>query len=319
MKRKDQTKLLAILIGSALISIVILGIEILGSQISGSLALLADAGHIASDIFAHAISLLAILYSSRKPNKSYPYGYYRVEVIAALLNGFLLILVSLWILWESIDRAIQQTPIETESMLLYSILGLVLNLISALLLFRFSHANLNIKSTYYHVLSDLLGTVAVVLGALLIQSTGLVWIDLLLGFLLGIFVFRVSFQVIQESLQILLEKNPTDFEKEHLIRLLLEISGIYSIPILKVRKLTSQVFATELVCIVKRNAKRDEILLAVHKVQESFQVFFSSVELIEENTYKALSEFVIPERSLEPHSHHRHDDGHHHSHSYSSL
>ncbi len=318
MNRQKRNKLLLYLGISGLLSGSIFVVEWIGSRESGSLALLADAGHIAADIFAHAISFIAILLSAKKPTKEYPFGYYRFEVIAALFNGLLLILISVFILKESYIRYLDSIPIETHSMLNYSLVGLFLNLASAVLLYKVSEQNINVRSTYLHVLSDLLGTVAVVLGALIIQYTSYEWIDIALSVLLGIFILKVSFGIVKESVQILLEKEPHEFEKSHALKHILHLSGIVKVPEFLIRKLTSGIFSVEMIALVKKEANRDSLLLECHKILKGeFHVPYVKVEFLDESQWHAYQTIKAPEREWEleelTHSH-GHDEGSHHHH-----
>ncbi|GBF49223.1 cation diffusion facilitator family transporter [Leptospira ryugenii] len=308
LKLKKRSKLLLFLGLSGLLSIVIFFIEAIGSQESGSLALFADAGHIATDIFAHLISLLAVYFSAKKANDRFPFGYYRVEVIAALFNSLLLVCIGFFILYEAYVRMLHQVPVEPHSMLTYSLAGLVVNIISALLLSQVSQDSLNVKSTYYHVLSDLLGTVAVVIGAIIIQNTGYLLVDSILSLCLGIFIVRSSYLLLKESIQILLEASPKDFERDHFLNHLRETKHVIDIPSIKIRKLTSGVFTAELQIVVEKDADRDKVILEIHKMAKThFGIPYVFVECIGDGLAEHLSQILVKELDLS-HNHH----GHHH-------
>ncbi|BDA78749.1 cobalt transporter [Leptospira kobayashii] len=309
-KGKKRRKLLTFLGISGVLSLSIFFIEWFGSKESGSLALFADAGHIATDVFAHVISFSAIFISGKKPSKKFPFGFHRFEVLAALANGLLLVGIAIFILYESYGRIISSTPIHVESMLLYSVIGLIINFISAGLLFRVSKESLNLKSAYLHVLSDLLGTVAVVIGAIIIHLTEYTAIDSILSLLIAIFILKTSVSVVRESLEILLEAEPPDFEKEHLIEHLLAFQGVREVTKVQVRKLTSGIYSLELQLLVKEDADRDSITLQVHTLSKShFGVQFVHVELISEKIKSKLDSVAIQEKEHHiGHSHH----GHHH-------
>ncbi|MDZ4727187.1 MAG: cation diffusion facilitator family transporter [Leptospira sp.] len=307
-KKRKRKKLLTYLGVSGFLSILIFFIEAIGSKESGSLALFADAGHIATDIFAHLISFLAIIFSAKKANDRYPFGYHRIEVLAALANSILLVGISIFILFESYERMTSTTEIHVHSMLFYSIIGLIINFMSAGLLFKVSKESLNLKSAYLHVLSDLLGTVAVVIGAIIIQYTGFLFIDSILSIFIGIFILKTSYSILKESIQILLEAYPSEFDKEHFLNHITSIKGISSVKLFKVRKLTSGVFTLEIQLIVKTDANRDEITLDIHKIAKShFGIPYVFVETISEGYAEKLSVLPILEKE-DPHHHH----GHHH-------
>lgn len=309
-KKKKRKKLLTFLGISGFLSLVIFFIEWIGSKESGSLALFADAGHIATDIFAHAISFLAIVFSAKKANEKFPFGYHRIEVLAALANSLLLVGIAIFILWESYERILSSEPIFASSMLSYSLIGLVINLVSVALLFRVSKESLNLKSAYLHVLSDLLGTVAVVIGAIIIQWTNFLLIDSLLSILIGLFIFRSSFSILKESVEILLEAYPDEFDSEHFLAHCKGLKGVESVHTFKVRKLTSGVFTIEIQLVVEDKSDRDNITLEIHKIAKShFGIPYVFVELITQKNLHALLHIQVLEKETpDMHSHH----GHHH-------
>lgn len=313
-QRPKRKKLIFYLSLSGLLSILIFFIEWVGSKESGSLALFADAGHIFADIFAHIISLFALLIASKKPNAKYPFGFHRFEVIAAFLNGLLLIAISIFILYESYMRYYGNVDVEADTMLVYSLIGFGINLISAGLLVGVSKTSLNLKSAYLHVLSDLLGTMAVIFGALLIRFTGVKQVDSILSILLGLFILKTSYGIVKESIQILIEADTSEFDKEHLLAHIKVLNGIQSVPKIIVRKLTSGVFSVEIQVAVGENANRDKITFEIHKVlKEEFGVPFVSVEIISKDLIAKLDSFSIRESERE-FGHHGHEHGHAHDH-----
>ncbi|EOQ88206.1 cation diffusion facilitator family transporter [Leptospira yanagawae serovar Saopaulo str. Sao Paulo = ATCC 700523] len=312
--RPKRKKLIFYLSLSGLLSIMIFFIEWVGSKESGSLALFADAGHIFADIFAHIISLFALVIASKKPNAKYPFGFHRFEVIAAFLNGLLLIAISIFILYESYLRYYGNADVEAETMLVYSLIGFGINLISAGLLVGVSKTSLNLKSAYLHVLSDLLGTLAVIFGALLIRFTGIKQVDSILSILLGLFILKTSYGIVKESIQILIEADTSEFDKDHLLAHIKVLNGIQSVPKIIVRKLTSGIFSVEIQVAAKENANRDKITFEIHKVlKEEFGVPFVSVEIISAAILQKLDSLTIRESERE-FGHHGHEHGHAHDH-----
>lgn len=311
-KDRKRKKLLLFLGISGFLSVLIFVIEWIGSEESGSLALFADAGHIATDIFAHLISFLAIVFSSKKSNEKFPFGYHRIEVLAALANSLLLVGIALFILWESYLRILGSDPIHVDTMLKYSLAGLVINLVSAGLLFGVSKESLNLRSTYLHVLSDLLGTIAVVVGAIVIQNTNLFMIDSILSVLIGLFILRSSYGILKESIEILLEAFPHDFDSEHFLGHIKGFHEILSINSFKVRKLTSGVFTIEIQLIVNEGTDRDALIFEIHKIAKShFGIPYIFVEVLSEKTFSSISKLSLLEKE-DPHLHHGHSHGHHH-------
>lgn len=312
--RPKRSRLVFFLSLSGVLSIVIFFIEWIGSRESGSLALFADAGHIFTDVFAHLISLFALLIASKKPTTRYPFGFHRFEVLAALFNGFLLIGIALFILYESYLRFSGTAHVEPDSMLAYAVIGFGINLVSAGLLVGVSKTSLNLKSAYLHVLSDLLGTLAVVLGALIIRFTGFKEVDHFLSVILGIFILKTSYGIVKESIEILIEADTSDFDKEHLLEHIKVLNGIEAVSQITVRKLTSGVFSVELQILVNQNTDRDKIVLEIHKVLKGeFGVPFVSVEILSSSLKEKLEEISIRETERE-FGHHGHSHGHAHDH-----
>ncbi|TGK79604.1 cation transporter [Leptospira bourretii] len=312
--RPKRSRLVFFLSLSGILSIVIFFIEWIGSRESGSLALFADAGHIFTDVFAHLISLFALLIASKKPTTRYPFGFHRFEVLAALFNGFLLIGIALFILYESYLRFSGTAHVEPDSMLAYAAIGFGINLVSAGLLVGVSKTSLNLKSAYLHVLSDLLGTLAVVLGALIIRFTGFKEVDHFLSVILGIFILKTSYGIVKESIEILIEADTSDFDKEHLLEHIKVLKGIEAVSQITVRKLTSGVFSVELQILVNQNTDRDKIVLEIHKVLKGeFGVPFVSVEILSSSLKEKLEEISVRETERE-FGHHGHSHGHAHDH-----
>ncbi|MCZ8343699.1 MAG: cation diffusion facilitator family transporter [Leptospira sp.] len=316
--RSKRSKLILFLSLSGILSLIIFFIEWIGSKESGSLALFADAGHIITDVFAHIVSLIALLLASKKPTSKFPFGFHRFEVLAALTNGLLLIGISGFIFYECYLRFSGDVSIHVESMFFYSLIGLVINLLSAGLLFTVSKESLNLKSAYLHVLSDLLGTIAVLIGSVIIHITEYSEIDSFLSIALGIFILKTSYGIVKESVKILIEADVDDFDKEHLLEHLTKIEGVVSIPIVTVRKLTSGVLSMELRIVVNERADRDQIVVQTHRLLKTeFGVPFVSVEVILLSVQSALEEIAVIETEREfGHSHHGHTHAHGHADSH---
>jgi len=147
-------------------------VELVGGLISGSLALLADAGHMFTDVLALLVSSLAVFFASKPATKNRTYGFYRIEILAALLNGTILCLIAVFICYEAIVRFNNPRDIHTDEMMLFGGFGLLANVVSACLLHRSKECSVNVKAAYLHVLSDLMGSVGVLVAAGLIALTG---------------------------------------------------------------------------------------------------------------------------------------------------
>lgn len=183
-------------------------VEVVGAFWTNSLALLSDAAHMATDTLALMIALVAVRLSRRPPDARRTYGYARLEALGAMINGVLLFVVAAYILWEAIARFRQPVEIASTGMLVIAAFGLVINLVSMRLLHAGSGESLNVKGAYLEVWADMLGSVAVILGALLIRWTGWKVIDPILAVLIGLWVLPRTWVLMREAINVLLEGVP---------------------------------------------------------------------------------------------------------------
>lgn len=207
--------------------------EVVAGLLSGSLALLADAGHMLTDTAALAIAWLAARLSQRPPDRLRSYGYQRLQVIAALMNSVGFIAIVAWILFEALRRLQQPVEVLGGPMLAVAVLGLVVNLIALALLHSGHQHDLNARAAMLHVIGDLLGSVAAIAAASIILLTGWMPIDPLLSVLVALLILRSALGVVRQSLHILLEGTPEDFDRAALEQALVAavpgVTGIHHI------------------------------------------------------------------------------------------
>lgn len=197
-----------------LLNVVITVAEFLGGIFSGSLALLSDAVHNLSDVGAIILSFVAHLISRRSRNQSKTFGYERAETLAAFTNGVILIVISVVLFIEAIQRFWKPEHIHGGIMLIVSVIGLVANLISMIAMHSDSKGNLNVRSTFIHMLSDALSSVAVVIGAIFIYFWNVTWFDPVLTILVSIFVLHEAYEITIKAANVLMESNPNiDLDK----------------------------------------------------------------------------------------------------------
>jgi len=213
--------------------------EIAGAFITGSLALLSDAAHMATDTLGLMIALLAVRLSRRPPDARRTYGYARLEALGALANGALLFVVGGYILWEAVARFREPRPVGETGMLVIATLGLVVNLIAMRLLKAGAGESLNVKGAYLEVWSDMLGSVAVILGALAIGWTGWQWIDPVLAVLIGLWVLPRTWLLLREAFNVLLEGVPKGVDLAVVRAALGERAGVLDVHDLHVWALAS--------------------------------------------------------------------------------
>jgi len=203
---------------------IIFGAEVIGGFLSGSLSLLSDAAHMLQDVIALFLSLGAILIAERLPTPTRTFGYHRVEIGAAVINGMLLIVVSGLIIWQAVDRFAHPRPVDSSLMLGVAIIGLAANLVAARILHG-SH-DLNVRSAFLHVLGDTLSSVAVIVAALWIAFTGQTIVDPLLGLAIAGVILFSSFFILRDAFSILLQFAPRGIDVDDLIREISSVEGV---------------------------------------------------------------------------------------------
>jgi len=184
-------------------------LEVVGGLISGSLALLADAGHMLTDAAALLFALLAVHFARRPPNDRHTFGWLRLTTLAAFVNAIALVLITVLIVWEAFVRFRHPQPIAGATMMVIAIAGLLANILSFWILHRGSEEkNLNVRAAALHVLGDLLGSVGAIIAAIVILTTGWTPIDPILSVLVSCLVLRSAWQLLKESVNELLEGAP---------------------------------------------------------------------------------------------------------------
>ncbi len=200
----------------AITSLILLA-EVVGGIWTGSLALLSDSAHVFMDIFALALSFVALKLSSLPPDNRHTYGYHRLEVLAALTNGLSLAVISIGIWWEAVQRFNEPATIRSTEMLVIAVIGLLANLLVAFILGSHRHESgehdhsvedLNVHSAFLHVLGDAVSSLGVILAAIVIAFTGWEWMDPLVSVFIGILIAVSAYRVTRKSLHILVEGVP---------------------------------------------------------------------------------------------------------------
>ena len=215
-------------------------IEFIAGIITQSLALLSDAAHMFTDAAALAIALAAIKIAKRPADDKRTFGYQRFEILAALFNASMLFFVAMYILYEAYQRFTQPPEIQSIGMLVVASIGLIINLISMKILMSSATESLNMKGAYLEVLSDALGSVGVIIGAVIIYYTNWYWVDTIIAVAIGFWVLPRTWILLRQSINILLEGVPEEVDIEKLRTDLLALDGVESIHQLKVWAITSK-------------------------------------------------------------------------------
>jgi cobalt-zinc-cadmium efflux system protein len=199
------------------LNLVITLAEIIGGIISNSLALLSDAIHNLGDTFAIVLAYMANRVGKRDPTERKTFGYRRIEILAALLNALVLIVITLFLFIEAYKRFQSPEPIKGLIMFSVASIGLLANLASVILLRGDAGKNLNIRSAYLHLLGDTISSVAVIIGSLLIYFFSIYWIDPLVTVIIGVYILKETYSVLKEAVDILMQGTPPGIDLTHIV------------------------------------------------------------------------------------------------------
>lgn len=217
----------------------VLGLQVVGGVITGSLALVADAGHMATDVVGLSMALLAIHFANRPTSERRTFGFARAEILAALANCLLLFGVGGYILYQAVLRFMDPPEIEGGLTFAFGAAGLVVNLISLALLMRGRRESLNVRGAFLEVLADALGSVAVIISALVIVTTGWQYADPVASLAIGSMIIPRTFKLLREALDVLLEAAPRDVDVSEVRTHILALPGVVELHDLHVWTITS--------------------------------------------------------------------------------
>ncbi|MCB1560839.1 MAG: cation transporter [Xanthomonadales bacterium] len=255
--------------------------EVVGGIISGSLALLADAAHMATDAFALALAVVAVRLKAKTPGPRHTFGFRRAPVLAAFVNGILLFGVALWIVVEAIDRFTTPQPILAGPMLAVAVVGLLANLFTLWLLHGGDSHDLNLRGALLHVLGDLLGSVAAIVAAIVIWFTGWTPADPILSVLVALLVLGAAWRLVRSSAFILLESAPGDLDGERIAAELPDqVSALQSVHHLHVWSLAPKEVMLTCHARIDADADSDAVLAAMRGVlRERWKIDHVTIEI----------------------------------------
>lgn len=214
------------LVYSILLNLLITVAQVVGGIVSGSLALISDALHNFSDVLSLGFSLVAHKLSRRKASIDHTFGYKRAELIAAFINASTLVIVALFLIYGAIERFVNPHPIESNLVIWLAILGIAVNGFSVLLLKKDATHNINMKSAYLHLLTDMLASVAVLVGGLLMKFFGWFWVDSVMTILIAIYLIVVGIDLLKTSTKMLMLFTPVHIDIKELVREVHKIPGV---------------------------------------------------------------------------------------------
>lgn len=213
--------------------------EAIGGWYSNSLALIADAGHMLTDVAALSLTLAAVWFASRPATSNKTYGYYRLEILAAFVNGIALVLISLWVVYEAYERWNAPPEIKGLELTLIAVGGLIVNLIAAYLLHGEHKHDLNMRGAWLHVMGDALGSVTAIIAGVLIVAFGWVWADAVTSVLISLIIIFGAWNLIKESVNVLLEGTPSHINVAAIEEAILKHENVRNIHDLHVWTITS--------------------------------------------------------------------------------
>ncbi|MDF2679272.1 MAG: czcD [Brevibacillus sp.] len=270
----------ALLVSLLIISLFLI-VEIIGGFLTNSLALLSDAGHMLSDASALLLSLIALHFASRPPSAQKTFGMHRFEILAALINGVTLVVISLIILWEAYQRLLNPPEVASGTMIMIATIGLLANIAAAFVLMQGDYKeNMNVRSAYLHVLGDLLGSIGAILGGILMWAFDWYIADPLISIVVAILIMLSAWRVTKESVHILLEGAPSRLDTTHISEKLQQLSGVTAVHDLHVWTVTSGFESLTCHLIVEDDLPSYPILTkALYLLQHDFGITHATIQI----------------------------------------
>jgi cobalt-zinc-cadmium efflux system protein len=262
--------------------------ELIGGWWTNSLALLTDAAHMLTDVAALALTLFALWVSARPASDSKTFGYARAEILAALVNGVVLCVLVVLLVWEAWARLHAPQPVRAGGMLVIAAAGLAVNVFVALRLREHQTHSLNLRGAYLHVLSDLLGSIGAVVAAAIILATGWNAVDSLVSVLIGALILFSSWTLVREAVDVLMEAVPPHVDVERLERALGAVQGVEEVHDLHVWTLTTGRYALSAHVVARNLVGDDSLLAAMTEVCRcDFQIEHTTIQVEHESRRRA--------------------------------
>ena len=264
------------------ITVAIMAAEVVGGFLSNSLALLGDAGHMLVDVLALGLSLFAMTMAARPATLSKTYGYHRVEIMAALANGTMLALVSVYIFYEAYRRFLEPPVVHAPLMLVIASIGLVANFSGIVLLRGANQGNLNIRAVFWHVLGDTVSSVGVIAGGIIIAFTGRGIVDPIIAVVIGLIILWGAVRLVRESVDILLEAVPSHVSVDEVIGMIKKVPGVDEVHDVHIWTLTSEIHALSAHLMIQDQSVSGsaEILERVNRdLREQFNITHTTLQL----------------------------------------
>ncbi len=254
--------------------------EAIGGWLTNSLALLADAGHMLTDVAALSLTLIAIWFASRPATRNKTYGYYRLEILAAFVNGVALVLLSLWVIYEAYERWQAPPDIMGLGLTVIAIGGLIINLFAAWLLHGDHSHDLNMRGAWLHVVGDALGSVAAIAAGILIISFGWIWADAIVSVIISLIIIFGAWRLIRESVNVLLEGTPSHINLTAVEEAIRNTKNVRDVHDLHVWTITSGIEALSVHVVHKEAVSQTKLLQMVrNRIRDEFGIEHLTIQM----------------------------------------
>jgi cobalt-zinc-cadmium efflux system protein len=285
----STTKALVVAVG---ITATFFVVELVGGILTNSLALQTDAFHMLTDVVALAYALVAARLAQRPVSLRRTYGYYRVEILSAFLNGILLWAVVIFVFYEAIQRIQYPSDVQSLNMLIIAVLGLVANGLVAATLSRSRNASLNLKGAFLHVVADALGSVGAISAGIIMFFTGWYQADPIASIMIGVLVFYSSGKLVRDSVNVLLEGVPSHIDVSAVERRILGMKGVKNVHDLHVWSIadTKMCCMSSHVVVEDDTNGKDLVTKLIHILKEEFGIDHTTFQLEDESYPKAAGE-----------------------------
>ena len=262
------------------ITAVFMVVEFVGGIMANSLALIADAAHMLTDVASIGLSLFVLWFSRRPAGPAKSFGYLRLEILAALINGVALVVISVAIFWQAYQRMRAHPVVQGNLMLAVAAAGFIVNVIAARLLHSSAQHSLNLRGAYLHVIGDLIGSFGAIVAAILILTTGLIIADPIISIVVGVLILFSSWKIVRESVDVLLESVPSHIDLAAVRTAIDRIPGVADVHDLHVWTVTSGYIAMSGHAVVKQPEQNQRILQDIHRAMHAgFGIAHVTVQL----------------------------------------
>lgn len=254
--------------------------EFVGGWLTNSLALIADAGHMLTDVAALSLTLAAIWFASRPATAEKTFGYYRLEILAAFVNGIALVLLSLFVIYEAYERFYTKPEVKGAELTAIAVGGLFINLLAAYLLHSDDKHDLNMRGAWLHVMGDALGSVAAIVAGILIYSFGWVWADAVTSVLISLIIIFSAWNLIKESVNVLLEGTPAHINLKAVEETIRTTEFVADVHDLHVWTITSGMDALSVHIIHQKEVSQAELLKTLRaKLHDEFGIDHLTIQM----------------------------------------